>query len=136
MFDCLLSIKNDRGRGKSTCFLYKRDHEKEQAGRDPMKTNTVFKRTYNRSLLRLGEFPVGSDIGSEPAWANVLAVSRTTVRAVLQRFVAVGLVGLEDRRKALKRQPTPDDFFPEAETEQVGAIVEKHFMRWLLDGDC
>jgi DNA-binding GntR family transcriptional regulator len=101
-----------------------------------MKTNTVFKRTYNRSLLRLGEFPVGGDIGSEPAWANALAVSRTTVRAVLQRFLSVGLISLEDRRKALNRQPTPDDFFPEAETEQVGAIVEKHFMRWLLDGDC
>jgi len=101
-----------------------------------MKTNTVFKRTYNRSLLRLGEFAVGSDIGSEPAWANALAVSRTTVRAVLQRFVSVGLIDFEGRNKVRRRQPTPDDFFPEAETEQIGAIVEKHFMRWLLDGDC
>jgi len=101
-----------------------------------MKTNTVFKRAYNRSLLRLAEIPVGSHIGSEPAWADALAVSRTTVRAVLQRFVSVGLIDSEGRNKVRRRQPTPDDFFPEAETEQIGAIVEKHFMRWLLDGDC
>jgi DNA-binding GntR family transcriptional regulator len=101
-----------------------------------MKTNTIFKRAHNQSLLRLGEFPLGSDIGSEPTWAETLSVSRTTVRAVLRALMSTGLIGVEGRRKVLKRQPTPQDYFPQSETEQVSAVVEKHFMRWILDGDC
>ena len=34
------------------------------------------------------------------------------------------------------RHPVPADFYPEVETEQVGAIVEKQFMQWILHGDC
>ena len=36
----------------------------------------------------------------------------------------------------LLRRPTPADLYPDLETEQVGAIVEKRFMKWILDGDC
>ena len=45
-----------------------------------MKTNTVFKRAHNQWLSRLAASAIGSDIGSEPYWAEALAVSRTTVR--------------------------------------------------------
>ncbi len=101
-----------------------------------MKPNTVFKRAYNRGLSRLNGFAIGADIGSEPAWSEALAVSRTTVRAMLSDLAAAGMIAYDGRRKALLRHPTPADFYPEVETEQVGSIVEKRFMQWILDGDC
>lgn len=105
-------------------------------GGPALKTNTVFKRTHNQWLTRLDQYPVGSDIGSEPAWADRLAVSRTTVRSTLKALARAGIVGFDGGRKMLMRRPLPEDYFPEAETERVGAVVEKRFMRWILDGDC
>jgi DNA-binding GntR family transcriptional regulator len=32
--------------------------------------------------------------------------------------------------------PVPTDFYPDVDTEQVGAIVERRFMQWILHGDC
>jgi DNA-binding GntR family transcriptional regulator len=101
-----------------------------------MKTNTVFKRAHNQWLSRLGSCAIGSDIGSEPHWAEALAVSRTTVRSVLAALTAKGILAQEGRRKVLLRRPAPTDLYPDLETEQVGAIVEKRFMKWILDGDC
>jgi DNA-binding GntR family transcriptional regulator len=101
-----------------------------------VKPNTVFKRAYNRGLSRLREFAIASDIGSEPSWAEALGVSRTTVRAMLSAFAAGGLIAFDGRRKTLVRHAVPTDFYPEVETEQVGAVVEKRFMQWILDGDC
>jgi DNA-binding GntR family transcriptional regulator len=101
-----------------------------------MKPNTVFKRAYNRGLARLPAYAIASDIGSELSWSQALAVSRTTVRAIFSAFAATGLIAYDGRRKALLRQPVPADFYAEVETEQVGAIVEKQFMQWILHGDC
>ncbi len=36
----------------------------------------------------------------------------------------------------LVRHPVPTDHYPDLETEQLGVIVEKRFMKWILDGDC
>ncbi len=100
-----------------------------------MKPNTLFKRTYNRGLSHLQTLALASDLGSEPTWSRALAVSRTTVRAMLVRFSEVGLIANDGRRKTLLRHPVPADFYPEGETEPVGAVVEKRFMQWLLQGD-
>jgi DNA-binding GntR family transcriptional regulator len=105
-------------------------------GRHEVKTNTVFKRAHNQSLSRLAGCAVGSDVGSEPYWAEALAVSRTTVRSVLAALAAKGILAREGRRKVLLRRPDPSDHYPDLETEQLGAIVEKRFMKWILDGDC
>ena len=70
-----------------------------------MKTNTVFKRAHNQWLARLGDYAIGSDIGSEPHWAEALAVSRTTVRSVMATLSAKGILGLDGRRKVLLRRP-------------------------------
>jgi len=101
-----------------------------------MRPNTVFKRAYNRGLVRLREFAVAADIGSETTWAQSLSVSRTTVRSALRAFAAAGLIAYDGRRKTLLRHPVPADFQPEAETERAGAFVEKRFMDWILHGDC
>ena len=34
-------------------------------------SNTVFKRAYNRGLTRLRDYPIASDIGSEPSWSSM-----------------------------------------------------------------
>lgn len=101
-----------------------------------MKSNTVFKRAYNRGLARLTHYALGADIGSEPSWSEALSVSRTTVRAIFSAFAAGKLIAYDGRRKALLRHAVAADFYPEVETEHVGAIVEKQFMQWILHGDC
>lgn len=101
-----------------------------------MKPNTVYKQAYNAGLTCLPSFAIASDIGSEPSWSQALGVSRTTVRAMLTGFAASGLIAYDGRRKTLLRYPVGGDFYPEAETEQVGAGVEKRFMYWILHGDC
>jgi DNA-binding GntR family transcriptional regulator len=101
-----------------------------------VKTKTVFKRAHNQWLRHLDAYAVGSDIGSEPAWSEALAVSRTTVRSVLAALESKGILGQDGRCKVLLRHPVPTDLYPELETEQLGAIVEKRFMKWILDGDC
>jgi DNA-binding GntR family transcriptional regulator len=101
-----------------------------------MKTNTLFKSAFNRTLVRLSDAEIACDIGSEPSWAQALSVSRTTVRAVLVSLAGRGVIAVDGRRKVLLRHPTPGDYFPDVETEHVGAIVEKAFMQWILRGDC
>jgi DNA-binding GntR family transcriptional regulator len=101
-----------------------------------MKSNAVFKRAYNRSLALLDGYDVAADIGSEPAWAQRLGVSRTTVRAILQTLAAKKLIAFDGRRKVLARRPRAVDRYPEGETRPVRDIVEKQFMQWILHGDC
>jgi DNA-binding GntR family transcriptional regulator len=101
-----------------------------------VKTNTLFKRAHNQGLSLLGSYEIGSDIGSEPQWAQALAVSRTTVRSVLRAMAERGIIVQDGRRKRLGRHPVPADHYPDLETEQLGVIVEKRFMKWILDGDC
>ena len=100
-----------------------------------MKPNTLFKRAYNRGLVRLNALALGADLGSEPAWSAVLEVSRTTVRAMLARFAESGLISYANQRKTLARHPVAEDFYPAGETERIGAIVERRFMHWILHGD-
>ena len=101
-----------------------------------MKTNSVFKRSYNHWLSRLAGYAPGAPIGSEPMWARELGVSRTTVRAALHALNQAGIAENKGRRKILLRAPTPADRYPEAETTEVGDVVEKKFMQWILRGDC
>ncbi len=101
-----------------------------------MKTNTVFKRAHNQWLSRLGGHAINSDIGSEPYWSEALGVSRTTVRSIVAALAAKGILARDGRRKVLLRRPVSTDLYPDLETEQLGAIVEKRFMKWILDGDC
>ena len=101
-----------------------------------MKTSTTFKRAHNQWLSRLGGRAIGLEIGSERYWSEALGVSRTTVRAVLAALAAKGILVQDGRRKILLRHPVPTDLYPDLETEQLGAIVEKRFMKWILDGDC
>src|ERR1700733_11204999 len=101
-----------------------------------MKTNAIFKRTYNSCLDLLSARPIGSHLGSEPMLASELQVSRTTIRAALGELNARELIQLSGREKIVQRRPVDADYFPEIETEPVSDIVEKRFMQWILHGDC
>jgi DNA-binding GntR family transcriptional regulator len=101
-----------------------------------MKTNAIFKRTYNSYLNLLSARPIGSHLGSEPMLAAELDVSRTTIRAALGALSAHDLIRLNGREKIVRRRPVASDYFPEIETEPVSDLVEKRFMQWILHGDC
>lgn len=125
-------------RFESICFLNIVFAGKEQTGEvrgEGMKTNVVFKRAYNGSLAQLEEHAIGAEIGSEPAWAEALGVSRTTVRAVFRALATAGLIAVDGRRKVVIRSPKPADRYPEGETRPVREIVEKRLMQWVLNGD-
>ncbi|WP_062203267.1 GntR family transcriptional regulator [Aureimonas sp. AU12] len=95
------------------------------------KPNTLFKDTYNQALEILaagGVLPSESELGAR------LAVSRTTVRAVLSRMDETGLIRWDKREKVLLRAPRPADAFPTSETDSLGAIIERGFMHRILAG--
>ena len=101
-----------------------------------MKTNAIFKRTYNACLDFIAARAVGADLGSEPQLATALDVSRTTVRAALEALRAGDLIALNGRQKRILRRPLAADYYPAIETEPVSDLVEKRFMQWILHGDC
>ena len=101
-----------------------------------MKSNVVYKRSYNQCLDLLQGRAPGAPLASEPALAEALGVSRTTVRAVLKELKASGIVDLEGRSKTMLRRPEHDDYFVDAETEPLAEVVQRKFMAWLAGPDC
>ena len=101
-----------------------------------MKTNTIFKRAYNRCLAGIAERPLGDDMGPETTLSQALGVSRTTVRAILDMLAECGIVTVDGRRKLIARHPEESEYFPEFQTESVGSAIERKFMEWTLRGDC
>lgn len=100
-----------------------------------MKGNTVFKRSYNRSLSVIAELELGAALPSETDLAEALDVSRTTVRSVLAALVEAGFVARAEGRRTLLRHPASEDYFPDGQTLSAGAAVERRFMEWILQGD-
>jgi len=93
------------------------------------KQNNVYKQAYNRALATLQS---GGSLPSEPELGAALAVSRTTVRAILSRMQEDGLIEWDKRRKTVLRTPTAEDYFPDDETSSPTQIIERGFMRKLL----
>lgn len=100
-----------------------------------MKGNTVFKRSYNRSLSVIAELELGAALPSESDLAEALDVSRTTVRSVLAALTEAGFVARAEGRRTLLRHPASGDYFPDGQTLSAGAAVERRFMEWILQGD-
>ncbi|WP_181701526.1 GntR family transcriptional regulator [Chthonobacter albigriseus] len=94
--------------------------------------NTTFKNAYNRTLALLS---AGGLETSEPALGRTLGVSRTTVRAVLSRLAERGIVVSEGRRRSILRAPADDDYFAEAETDPLSNVIERTFMKRILEAD-
>ncbi len=93
------------------------------------KSSIVFKQACNRCLDLL---VVSESLPSEPELGQSLAVSRTTVRAVLSHLQEAGLVTWDKRNKPRMREPLPGDYFSAGETDSPAEIIERSFMRRLL----
>jgi DNA-binding GntR family transcriptional regulator len=95
------------------------------------KQNIVFKDAFNRCLKLIEQ---SASLPSEPELGATLGVSRTTVRTILGRLEDVGLIAWEKRRKIVLRKPVAADHFPTEETDPLSDIIERSFMRRILDG--
>lgn len=101
-----------------------------------MKTNTLYKRTFNQCLDILARQTVGSALASEPIIAAELGVSRTTLRAVLAELERGGIVALDGRTKTLLRLPRETDYLASSGLEPLAERVERKFMAWMASPAC
>lgn len=100
-----------------------------------MKSDTVYKRAYNATLDRLADYRKGDQLPSENELSAILAVSRTTVRKVLQQLVESGHVAGAGKTRKAGNRARPADYFPITETVPTSMQVETRFMDWMLRGD-
>jgi DNA-binding GntR family transcriptional regulator len=98
------------------------------------KPNTLLKRTSNALLDHVATLG-GGMLGSDSALARQFDVSRTTVRAALERLIALGVLRREDDGVAIARAPVTADYFDDAETSGPQDQIELIFMQRVLLGD-
>ncbi|SJZ54720.1 GntR family transcriptional regulator [Consotaella salsifontis] len=98
-----------------------------------MRSNDVYKRAFNDCLSHIEQLSVGEEIGAEASLARSLSVSRTTVRSVLETLEERRIIADDGRSRRIVRLPIPNDFFPEAETQSVHALIERRFMDFVLE---
>jgi DNA-binding GntR family transcriptional regulator len=100
-----------------------------------MKSETVFKRAYNDCLDCLVDLGHGARVPSENTLGELLGVSRTTVRKVLDLMQERGVLAGSGRARKVDLSTHPADRFPEAETVSMTSQVEAQFMQWMLKDD-
>lgn len=97
-----------------------------------MKTETVFKKSFNDALVLLSELSVGQPLPSENTLAARLGVSRTTVRKVIAALRAQGVVVGGGRERGIAAAGDAVQPYPHAETVPMATQVEERFMEWML----
>lgn len=100
-----------------------------------VKSDTVYKQTFNKVLDHLADLAPGTLLRSEKRLSDAFHVSRTTVHKVLSVLGEKGVISREASRAILSRKPRKSDYFPPAETVTTSDRVEKKFMEWMLRGD-
>ena len=100
-----------------------------------MKSDTVYKRTFNRLLDLIQGHAVGASLPSETVLASELGASRTTIRKVVNELCASQLLRFEDRRRVVLSHDCGDLYHPAVETVSASDRLEKLFMEWMLRGD-
>jgi DNA-binding GntR family transcriptional regulator len=98
------------------------------------KPNTLLKRTSNALLDHIAAAG-GGLMGSDSALARQFDVSRTTVRAALERLIALGVLRRDDGGVVAARTPRASDYFDDAETSGPQDQIESIFMQRVLQGD-
>ena len=105
-----------------------------KTGLQIVKSDTVYKRTYNRVLEYLAPLAPGTLLPSEKRLSDSFHVSRTTAHKVLCSLIEKGILS-KPPQMALSRKPRKAEYFPLAETVTTSDRVEKRFMEWMLRGD-
>ena len=100
-----------------------------------MRTDAVFKKTFNALLDHLGRQDEEAPLDSEARLADALSVSRTTVRKALAEAERRGLTVREGSRMRTGHRPAKKDYFPSEDTVATSDRVEQKFLEWILRGD-
>lgn len=100
-----------------------------------MKSDVVFKRTFNNLLDQVSTRPLKTAIESDTRLAELFGVSRTTIRKVLIGVVDKRVLSRTPSGLTISRKPTKADYFPRGDTVATSDRVEKRFMEWMLRGD-
>jgi DNA-binding GntR family transcriptional regulator len=100
-----------------------------------MRTDAVFKKTFNALLDHLGKQEAEAPLDSEARLADSLNVSRTTVRKALAEAEKRGLAVRAGSRLRRGHRPAKKDYFPSEDTVATSDRVEQKFLEWILRGD-
>lgn len=100
-----------------------------------MKSDTIFKRAYNDAIDLLGTLAPGAPLPSETVLGAQLAVSRTTVRKVVDTLQQKGAIAGAGRARTVGNDVSALERFPDSETVPMSEQVEARFMEWMLKDD-
>jgi DNA-binding GntR family transcriptional regulator len=100
-----------------------------------MRSDTVFKRSYNDALDLLQKVRPGECLPSEAQLCLTLDVSRTTVRKVLRALSEARLIADPAGKRRLPREPEGAARFLETETIPRSKRFEQDFMTYILRGN-
>ncbi len=100
-----------------------------------MKSDAVFKKSFNTLLDHVSGLGRGGVLESESRLAEILSVSRTTVRKAISELEARGIARREGSRLQTQKRPTRTDYFPTEDTVATSDQVEQKFLEWILRGD-
>lgn len=100
-----------------------------------MKSDTLFKRAYNRAIDLLAGIEPGARLPSETALGAHLSVSRTTVRKVVDTLQQKGVVTGTGRERTVAGGVAELERFSDSETVSMSEQVEARFMEWMLKDD-
>ena len=100
-----------------------------------MRTDAVYKKTFNALLDHLVRQDAQAPLDSEARLADALKVSRTTVRKALAEAEQRGLMVREGSRLHVGHRPKKNDYFPDKDTVATSDRVEQKFLEWILRGD-
>lgn len=99
------------------------------------RTDERFREAYNALLDLSGRLAPGEQLPSELGLAEQLEVSRTVVRAALERMQAEGLLRWQGRDKTLLRPPRQTDRLAVASDQLSTEELERQFLDWVLRFD-
>ncbi|TPK94615.1 GntR family transcriptional regulator [Mesorhizobium sp. B2-4-12] len=100
-----------------------------------MRTDTVYKKAFNRVATMLRDGQLAGELPSENELRRRVGVSRTTVRKVLQELAHRQLVAERGGVRTAGRAVEDSDYYPDDETTSRAKHVEQQFMEWMLRGD-
>lgn len=99
------------------------------------RTDERFREAFNALLGICQAMQPGDHLPAELALSERLDVSRTVIRAALERLDAEKIIAWQGRQKTLIRRPGPEDHLA-LQTEQPSAHeLERQFLDWILRFD-
>lgn len=99
------------------------------------RTDERFREAFNSFLDLAATLPEGDSLPSELALSHRLGVSRTVVRAILDRLQKAGILAWQGRDKRLLRQPTQRDRLAIQTDQLTEQELERQFLDWVLRFD-